>query len=50
MELSFYSTEGTLTVQKDNGIKKTLTKVSNFTFSPSLVEALLSMTALALNS
>lgn len=39
-----------LTVQKANGRKKILTNVRSLTFSPSLVEALLSMTALALNS
>lgn len=39
-----------LTVQKDRGRKKMLTKAKSLTFSPSLVDALLSITALALNS
>lgn len=39
-----------LTVQKDRGRKKMLTKANSLTFSPSLVDALLSITALALNS
>ena len=34
----------------DNGRKKMLTNVSSLTFSPSLVDALLSITALALKS
>lgn len=42
--------KNTLTVQNDSGRKKILTNVRSLTFSPSLVEALLSMTALALNS
>lgn len=39
-----------LTVQKDRGRKKILTNAKSLTFSPSLVDALLSITALALNS
>ncbi len=39
-----------LTVQNDRGRKKMLTKAKSLTFSPSLVDALLSITALALNS
>lgn len=39
-----------LTVQKDRGRKKMLTKAKSLTFSPSLVDALLSITALALKS
>lgn len=39
-----------LTVQNDRGRKKMLTKANSLTFSPSLVDALLSITALALNS
>lgn len=39
-----------LTVVKASGRKKMLTKVRSFTFSPNRVEALLSMTALALKS
>lgn len=39
-----------LTVQKASGRKKILTNVRSLTFSPSLVEALLSITALALNN
>lgn len=39
-----------LTVQKDRGRKKILTKAKSLTFSPSLVDALLSITALALNN
>ena len=42
--------QGRLTVVNASGRKKMLTNVSNLTFSPSLVDALLSMTALALNS
>lgn len=38
------------TIQKDKGRKKMLTKVRSLIFSPSLVEARLSMTPLALNS
>jgi hypothetical protein len=37
-------------MQKDNGRKKMLTNVRSLTFSPSLVEARLSMTPLALKS
>lgn len=39
-----------LTVQKDRGRKNMLTKAKSLTFSPSLVDSLLSITALALNS
>ena len=39
-----------LTVQKASGRKNMLTYVNSLTFSPSLVDALLSMTALALNN
>lgn len=42
--------DGQLTVQKDRGRKKMLTNAKSLTFSPSLVDALLSITALALNS
>jgi len=38
------------TEEKESGRKKMLTKVRSLTFSPSRVDALLSMTALALNS
>jgi hypothetical protein len=38
------------TEENDRGRKKMLTKVRSFTFSPSRVDALLSITALALNS
>jgi hypothetical protein len=39
-----------LTMQNDRGRKKMLTNVRSFTFSPSLVDARLSITALALKS
>ena len=39
-----------LTVVNANGRKKILTKVSSLIFSPNFVDALLSITALALNS
>lgn len=39
-----------LTVQKDGGKKKMLTKAKSLAFSPSLVDALHAITALALNS
>ena len=39
-----------LTVQNDSGRKNMLTKVRSLTFSPSRVDARLSMTALALKS
>lgn len=39
-----------LTMQNDRGRKKMLTNVNNLTFSPSLVDARLSITALALKS
>ena len=39
-----------LTVVNERGRKKMLTKVNSLTFSPNLVEALLSMTALAVKS
>lgn len=39
-----------LTVQKESGRKKTLTKVRSLMFSPSRVAALLSITELALKS
>ena len=42
--------EGRLTVVNASGRKKMLTNVSSLTFSPSLVDALLSITALALKS
>ena len=39
-----------LSVQKDRGRKKMLTKAKSLAFSPSLADALLSITVLALNS
>lgn len=42
--------KGRLTVVNASGRKNMLTNVSSLTFSPSLVDALLSMTALALKS